>query len=102
MQNAGNADASGCKINTDLTSDTNTCTITGLNENTSYNVFCTAVDAYYGWPTHMLYTDGAPITYLATSTTGETTVAEDDDDSALTITSNLSCLLSPSPSPHDS
>jgi hypothetical protein len=48
MQNAGNADASGCKINTDLTSDTNTCTITGLNENTSYNVFCTAVDAYYG------------------------------------------------------
>ena len=35
------------------------------------------------------YTDGAPITYLATSTTGETTVAEEDDDSALINTSNL-------------
>ena len=93
MQDAGNADASGCKINTDLTSDTNTCTITGLNENTSYNVFCTAVDAYYGWPTHMLYTDGAPIPYLPPSTTGETTVADEDDDSALIITSNLTALF---------
>ena len=35
------------------------------------------------------YTDGAPITYLATSTTGETTVAEEDDDFALINTRNL-------------
>jgi hypothetical protein len=54
MQDAGNADASGCKIITDLTSDTNTCTITVLAEKTSYNVLCTAVEVYNGWPTHML------------------------------------------------
>jgi hypothetical protein len=45
MQDAGNADASGCKIITDITSDTNTSTITVLSEKTSYNVFCTAIDA---------------------------------------------------------
>jgi hypothetical protein len=61
----------------------NSVTVSGLDNGTDYTVYCTAVDSFPIWPTHMSYTDDKVTSYSITTT---------EEDSASVMTAVFSLL----------
>jgi len=67
-----NVQASNLCITNDLTTSNNEVKITNLQSSTSYYVYCTAVDTYPLWPTHMAFTANNPMVPVAITTLTQT------------------------------
>jgi hypothetical protein len=67
-----NVQASGLCIPNDLTASTNEIAIANLMSSTSYYVYCTAIDTYPLWPTHMAFSASNPMVPVAITTLTQT------------------------------
>jgi hypothetical protein len=77
-------------IITDTTKASNSVTVSGLDSGTDYTVYCTAVDSFPIWPTHMSFTDDKVTGYSIT--TSGSTHRRDDSSSASAMTAVFSLL----------
>jgi hypothetical protein len=92
LSSTNDAVASTC-ITTDATTDSNTVLITGLDSGTDYVAYCTAVDTFPMWATHMSFTDDLATGYSFTTTKAADAAADDSSDSSASSLAASACVL---------